>query len=1027
MRRAAIGLAFVLLSASAAAQDRIGVRTGDHPGFGRIVFDWTAAPRYQVEQQGDRVLLRFPDNDAIDLAGARRLARNLLAVSRADGAIELTLRPGARIRHFRNGPKVALDIMDPSENVAAAERRPAARETAAAPMRRSDGAAQAEARPAVREAPAQPANGRVDAARRSVAAAPSPPPLIALPAPTRLAFAPASVAEPQPNLAFPLAEAAPAAVAEAPRDPVAAAAPPREPERATPAAAGLRSLLDVASPASAPPPAPQPVTAVPPLASLAGPQAIRARLVEEAGQGAGLRLPVGAGVGAAALRRGEQAMVLLETERPIEFGALHRAPAFAGIQAQRLSGATLITWPLPPDRQLALRQDGPDWFVMSVPRDQAIAAVPVRAEVQGDRAVLHAERPSRVVAVHDPLTGLPLLIGTVAEAAPRQMAARSLAEFDLLETFLGVAVLARADRVALRTGNGRFLLSIDGGAVAVASQTLDGGLAETGMTRSFDIPSQPVQALQERLRSQQASVGAVAPLLRAEPRIAAAQTLLALGLPQEAQAMLRLAVQETPSAAQDGRQAFLSGMAALLAGRSAEARGLDAELPASDEIILWRALRAAIQGDSGSAAPGLAATAPLLLSYPEGLRRRLLPIAAEALAEGGQPAASRRLLEVGGEDASLLLAQALLEEAQGNTDRALEAYEAAAASRDRLMRARAVRRSIELRLGTGRLDAAGAARQLEQTLFAWRGDAQEVNTRERLAALRREAGDPRAALALLRETEALFPERAPALRDLIQQAFLQALEVEPPLGAVGLYDAHPELLPGGEAGEAVVALLADRLTALDLPDRAAGLLRRAMERLPAGEGRAALGARLAAQRLSERDAEGALEALAISSAPRLPSVLVERRSLLAAQAEARRGNRELAVEALKALGPPGDEALSDILAEARDFAGAATALSRHLAASVPTAPAALPEPLQRLALRNAALLAMAGDEPGLAAHRARYAARMARPELSSAFEALTADPVRGLADLPRLARELNLFRRFPQSLEPLRTAQRTAG
>lgn len=1012
MRRAAICLGFGLLAASAAAQDRIGVRTGDHPGFGRIVFDWTAAPQYRVEQQGDRVLLRFPNNDAIDLGGARRLARNLLAVNRADGAIELTLRPGARIRHFRNGPKVALDIMDPSENTA--ERRPAASEAVATPARRRDGSAQAAARPEVREA-AVPANRQEDA-RRPIAAPPSPP-LLALPPPTRPIFAPAPVAMSQPGPASPVEVAS-----EAPRSLPPAAAPAREPERISPPAPGPRPLLEVAAPASTPPPL---AASLPTLASLAGPPPIRARVVEEAGQGPVMRLPVGAGVGAAALRRGDSVLLVLDTERPIEFGALLRERSFAGIQAQRLTGATVITWTLPSDRQILLRQEGADWFVATAQTSNPTLAV--RVELEGDRASLHAAQPSRVIALSDPLTGLPLLVGTVAEAAPRQMATRTLAEFDLLETFLGVAVLARADRVAMRTGNGRFLLSIDGGAVAVAGQTLDGGLAETGLTRSFDIPSQPIPALQERLRSQQASIGAVAPLLRAEPRIAAAQTLLALGLPQEAQAMLRLAVQESPQAAQDGRQAFLSGMAALLAGRSAEARGLDAELPASDEIILWRALRAAIQGEAGAAAPGLAATVPLLLSYPDGLRRRLLPFAAEALAEGGQPAVARRLLDAVGEDPSLLLAQALIEEAQGNTDRALEAYDAAAASRDRLMRARAVRRGIELRLVTGRLDAAGAARQLEQTLFAWRGDAQEVNTRERLAALRREAGDPRAALALLRETEALFPERAPALRDLIQQAFLQALEVEPPLGAVGLYDAHPELLPGGEAGEAMLALLADRLAALDLPDRAAGLLRRAMERLPAGEGRAALGARLAAQRLGERDAEGALEALSISSAPRLPPALVERRSLTAAQAEARRGNRELAIEALKALGPAGDEALSDILAESRDFAGAAAALSRHLAASTPAAPGAMSEPLQRLALRNAALLAMAGDEPGLAALRARYAARMARPELAAAFEALTADPVRGLADLPRLARELNLFRQFPQSLEPLRTAQRTAG
>ncbi|WP_421992789.1 hypothetical protein [Roseococcus sp.] len=980
MRRVAFSLWLGLLAAPAAAQDRVGVRLGEHPGFGRIVFDWAAAPRYSVEQQGDRVLLRFPNQDAIDLGGARRLTRNLLAVSRVEGAIELTLRQGTRIRHFRNGPKVALDILDPAETAAA--------------------------QPPIRQATTRQRDDATSTDRRTASDGATATPPLALPTP--------AVAEAPPSPVIPT---------ETRRGPTAAAPPDASEPIAAP---GPRPLLEAMPPVPAPP---SPATGSPSLASLAGPQPVRARLIDEPGQGPTMRLPLGAGIGAAALRRGDQLLLILDTERPIEFGALLRDPSFRGIQAQRLAGATVVTWSLPPDRQLVLRQEGTDWFVRPIPlaSSETPTAPALRVELEGDRASLAVASPSRVVTLADPLTGLPLLIGTLTGAQARQAAARSLAEFDLLETFLGVAVLARADRVALRTGTARFLLSIDGGALALAGPALEGGSVETGLTRSFDLPQQPVPALQERLRSQQASIGTVAPLLRAEPRIAAAQTLLALGLPQEAQAMLRLAVQESPKAGEEARPNFLSGMAALLAGRSAEASGLDAELPASDEVLLWRALRVAVQGEAAAAAQGLAATLPLLLSYPDGLRRRLLPIAAEALAEGGQPSAARRLIEAAGEEPSLLLAQALLEEAEGQSDSALRSYEAAAASRDRLMRSRAQRRAIELRLRTGRLDASGAARHLEQTLFAWRGDAQEIHTRERLAALRREAGDPRAALALLRETEALFPERALALRDPIQQAFVQALEAEPPIGAVALYDAHPELLPGGAAGEAVVALLADRLTALDLPDRAGGLLHRAMERLPAGEDRAALGARLAAQRLRERDAEGALEALAISSAPRLPSPLSERRSLIAAQAEARRGNRDLAMEALRTLGPAGDEALSDLLTEARDFSGAARALSQHLAASAPAQPAPLPEALQHLVLRNAALLAMAGDESGLAELRRRYATRLVHPELSSAFDALTADPVKGLADLPRLARELNLFRRFPQTLEPLRTAQRTAG
>ena len=53
MRSAALAptLAFLglaLLAVPASGQERVGVRTGDHPGHGRIVFDWTAAPAYQA-------------------------------------------------------------------------------------------------------------------------------------------------------------------------------------------------------------------------------------------------------------------------------------------------------------------------------------------------------------------------------------------------------------------------------------------------------------------------------------------------------------------------------------------------------------------------------------------------------------------------------------------------------------------------------------------------------------------------------------------------------------------------------------------------------------------------------------------------------------------------------------------------------------------------------------------------------------------------------------------------------------------
>jgi hypothetical protein len=126
------------------------------------------------------------------------------------------------------------------------------------------------------------------------------------------------------------------------------------------------------------------------------------------------------------------------------------------------------------------------------------------------------------------------------------------------------------------------------------------------------------------------------------------------------------------------------------------------------------------------------------------------------------------------------------------------------------------------------------------------------------------------------------------------------------------------------------------------------------------------------------------------------------------------------VAVLQALGLAGAEPLSELLVEAQDWSGAAVALRPHLRAALPAAPAPLAEQHRRLVLRQAAILALAGEDAALAALRAEHAARMQGGALAEAFTLLTADPLRGMGDLPRLQRELQLFRNFPMRLEALR-------
>ncbi len=81
-----------------------------------------------------------------------------------------------------------------------------------------------------------------------------------------------------------------------------------------------------------------------------------------------------------------------------------------------------------------------------------------------------------------------------------------------------------------------------------------------------------------------------------------------------------------------------------------------------------------------------------------------------------------------------------MQQADGDTDRALSMLDALANGHDQFDRARAAVRAVELRLATRKLDKSQAADALDKLLYAWRGDARELALRERIADLRGQTG-----------------------------------------------------------------------------------------------------------------------------------------------------------------------------------------------------------------------------------------------------------------------------------------------
>ena len=737
-------------------------------------------------------------------------------------------------------------------------------------------------------------------------------------------------------------------------------------------------------------------------------------------------VPFNSPLGVAAFRRGPTAIVVFDQPIVLDLSALHDDPAFSTATAQTLHNATLLLVRLPPTAALSLSVIASAWRVSVISAEPHLH--PIAAKASDGRLNLAAAEANTVVTVADPETGGTLLVGTQRHDGEGVPVMRHSVEFTLLPTWQGVAVAPASDGVTLRPTQDGFVVTAEPGGLALSppSEIAEGAAHSVGLTHRFDFPIQPPATALRRLATLIVDDAMTRPLARGPRREAVARELIALGMSAEAQAILQMAAADEPAQADSPDNGALTGIAALLAHRPEEATGLDdARLADADDILLWRAYRdAALHPGSAVAAAKLTATLPLVLAYPPAMRDRMLPAIAETLVAGGQLGAAAELLNARKDDSSLALAGGLLQEAKGDTVVALATYDRLAQSADQRIHARAAIHAVELRLASGAIDAHEAADRLDKLLYAWRGDRHEEALRQRLAELRARTGGWRMALGLMRETETLFPNDKAELHAKLTDMFTAFLRGNgaddlPPLELVALVDENADLLPEGADGEALESRLADRLLALDLPQRAGPVLEKLMKVAPTGVGRATFGARLAAMRLREGDAQGALSALSASDTTDLSADLQERRTLLLADAQAHNGDAQHALSELEALNTAAaDEARATILERAGNWPGAQKALTDYATKTVPP-DGLLDDTQRRTLLRLATATARAGDEVALEALRGHELGRMGTGPLADMFRLLTADQVRGVADLKRSGQEAALAHALPAELKAL--------
>ena len=251
-------------------------------------------------------------------------------------------------------------------------------------------------------------------------------------------------------------------------------------------------------------------------------------------------VPFDAPVGIAAFRRGNAAIIVIDQRRQIDTAPLHDDPVFGTASVQILPAATVVRIKLDAGMALSVSKTDHAWRITAVPIAPNLR--PIAATMTDNRLVLSAAVPSTVVAIADPETGTTLLVGTQLQEGQGISALHRSAEFVLLPTWQGVAVEAIADTLALLPVHDGFVLTggPDGLALSPPSDVGELLAHAAGLTRQFDFPSLPNQALMQRLRRQVADAATTPPLARGPKRLAVAKTMISLGLGAEAQGVLQI-------------------------------------------------------------------------------------------------------------------------------------------------------------------------------------------------------------------------------------------------------------------------------------------------------------------------------------------------------------------------------------------------------------------------------------------------------------------------------------------------------
>ena len=685
--------------------------------------------------------------------------------------------------------------------------------------------------------------------------------------------------------------------------------------------------------------------------------------------------------------------------------------------------------------------------------------------IRGGTLFWPMQRVTKVIDMTDPKTGDRLLVATVSQSDQFSGSARDFVDFNLLNSFVGAALIPQADDLEVTAQATGLRVSRPGGlaisrmrdvtqkiiAEQVAGTDEDKNPdAEGQAKRIFDFDRWMMGGIQALRENQQVILSGMADkdkTGRVQDLLMMAKMNLANDRGQEAFGLLNFASDEMPEIIESPEFLALRGAAATMAGKFGLAYR-DFSAPALKdyaELDYWRAYTLAGLEDWQQAKENMPKDYKILQGYPRQIQERLSINLAEIALRSGNIIRAEDILRSLEKDRKLLKPSTVagMDYLLGEKHRQAKGYAQAAelwkpliSGKDDFYRARSSLALTMLQQETKEITVDQAIDRLEGLRYHWRGDEIEAQTNLMLGKLYLQQQRHMKGFTILRDAISMSPDSdiskeiaaymANSFKDLFLSNKINDLTS---IDAITVYEEFRELTPPGEEGNRLIQRLAERLVDADLLGRAAELLQHQVDYRLTGKESADVGLRLAAVYLLNGEEALALKALDKVSAEykaadsKSPEILQKQKEveMLRARALSKQDKVEDSLAILNSFSPtPEINALrADIAWGAGMWDDAAMALKDMIVDESIDLGRPLTQKQADLILNRSVALNLAGDRVELANMRTKYGAAMEKTSRSKMFDVVTRPRTGNLSSdrdsIASLVSEVDMFREFLDS------------